>query len=105
MDALSMFRVEANIAENGNVRAEPCDSSFSPTNFQCVPGVDGHYYSSYGFLPSVLGVPMYVAAKAITRFVHVPLSITGGFFTMQLTGMIAAAVPVAMLWWIELMGY
>jgi hypothetical protein len=103
MDALSMFRVEINIADHGNVRAEPCDASYP--NPQCVPGVDGHFYSSYGILPSALGAPIYLAAKALGRVTPVPASVAGGFLTMQLTELVAAAVPVAVAWWIELMGY
>ena len=45
------------------------------------------------------------SAKIVTRFLHVPVFVTAGFFTVLLTALRGRGVPVAMAWWAERMGY
>ena len=102
-DAMSMFKVTANIAEHGSVSAEPCDAARPQP--QCVPGVDGRSYSAYGILASLAALPAYEIARAIAGRAHLPAGLAAGFLVVLSTALVAAAVPVVLARWASTLGY
>ena len=102
-DALAMFKVAANIVEHASVSAEPCQAG--PAMPQCVKGIDGRNYSSYGVFPSVAVAPVFFLAGPVSSIARMEKTIIAGFFVSMLCALIAAIVPAAMAHWVTLMGY
>ena len=97
-DAFAMFNVTQSLATQGSLSSDPCE--FEPRTNHCVPGVDGRHYSGFGLVPSIVSVPAYWAAEALSARLHRNMQVAAGFCVSLNHALIAALVPLVLALWL-----
>ncbi len=106
-DSTAMFRVAESMINQHSLSSEPCDPRYDDPEIgsTCIPGRDGRFYASYGFVPSLAVVPAILGARVFSGFVHVDSALVAKASASLFTLLVAPLSCVVLAMWILRLRY
>ncbi|HEY4955693.1 MAG TPA: hypothetical protein VII02_12500 [Gemmatimonadaceae bacterium] len=112
-DAESMFAVTRSLYSHGRLDVEGCtpaaqspghpamksDPALMPRSLQCVPGVDGRYYSAYGVVTSIAALPFFAAGRLTGQSLGFDPDLVAAAFVSFMNSLVGALACVLFFLW------
>jgi hypothetical protein len=102
-DSRAMFNVARSVVHKGSFESSPCEPSERSNN--CVPGVDGRFYASFGLLPSVIVALPLAAGEELAKLTHKDPKLLSEFLVCLSSLLAGALIPIVLVLWLTRMGF
>jgi hypothetical protein len=98
-----MFAVTKSLHTDGWIDVDPCTPE--PHGNQCVRGVDGHNYTGYGIVPSLVVYPAFVAGRFGASLLRKDPDVVAGATVSLMGAFLTPLIPVLLCAWLVALGY